>query len=209
MNNLLKMNNSLENLSDLEFLTLLMGSDDAKTILNKYKEIYNLKDININCIDNLKISDNSKNNLKLFLSFSKREYIKRNVNKPKLFTSKEIYEYMKYYYSSLKQEVFYALYFNNKQELIEAKMLFKGTVNRTTIHPREIFKEAVLLSASRIVCMHNHPSGDVKPSIDDMAFSETINEAGKIIGIPVIDHIIVSDEGYYSFLDNNKYFSRF
>ena len=76
-----------------------------------------------------------------------------------------------------------------------------GTVNKSIVHPREVFKYAYLSSASSIVCMHNHPSGDVLPSKDDIMFTKALVEIGKIQNIPVLDHIIVGDEKYYSFQD--------
>ena len=78
-----------------------------------------------------------------------------------------------------------------------------GTINGSITHPREVFKEAYKLSASSIVCMHNHPSNDIRPSREDIRFTENLVEIGKIQGIPVIDHIIVGDDNYYSFYDNN------
>ena len=78
-----------------------------------------------------------------------------------------------------------------------------GTINRSVVHPREIFKEAYLLSASSIVCMHNHPSGDVTPSHEDIVFTKNIMEIGQIQGIPVVDHIIVADDEYYSFYEKH------
>ena len=74
-----------------------------------------------------------------------------------------------------------------------------GTINRSIVHPREIFKEAYLTSSSKIICMHNHPSGDVTPSIEDIRLTKSLIEIGKLQGIPLIDHLIVSDENYYSF----------
>ena len=79
-----------------------------------------------------------------------------------------------------------------------------GTVNRSIAHPREIFKEAYKNSASSIVCMHNHPSGDLTPSIDDIQLTESLIEIGRISGINVMDHLIISDNNYYSFYDNQK-----
>lgn len=78
-----------------------------------------------------------------------------------------------------------------------------GTINRSVVHPREIFKEAYLLSASSIVCMHNHPSGDVTPSHEDILFTNNIMEVGRIQKIPVVDHIIVTDYEYYSFYEKH------
>lgn len=121
-----------------------------------------------------------------------------------LKTSKEIYEFNKYLFTDKKQECFYCLYFNNKQELIERKLLFMGTINRSVVHPREVFKEAYLCSASSIVCMHNHPSGDIRPSLEDKKITNALIEIGRINGIPVVDHIIFGDTSYYSFYDDGK-----
>ena len=77
-----------------------------------------------------------------------------------------------------------------------------GTVNRSVVHPREVFKYAYLSSASGIICMHNHPSGDINPSRDDIMFTKALVETGRIQGIPVLDHIIVGSDNYYSFSDN-------
>ena len=79
-----------------------------------------------------------------------------------------------------------------------------GTINRSIVHPREIFKYAYLTSASSIVCMHNHPSGDVTPSREDIRLTNALVELGHLNSIPIVDHIIVSDNGYYSFYEDGK-----
>ena len=81
-------------------------------------------------------------------------------------------------------------------------MIFKGTINCSITHTREIFKEAYLVSASSIVCLHNHPSNDVTPSKEDILFTEKLMKTGTIQGIPVIDHIIVGESNYYSFYEH-------
>ena len=78
-----------------------------------------------------------------------------------------------------------------------------GTLNKSIVHPREVFKEAYRLSASSIICLHNHPSGDLTPSKEDIRITDSLIKIGQINGIPVIDHIIISDNGYYSFYENN------
>lgn len=74
-----------------------------------------------------------------------------------------------------------------------------GTLNRSIVHPREIFREAYLLSASSIVCMHNHPSGDVTPSMEDVELTKSLIAIGKIQGINLVDHLIMGNDNYYSF----------
>ena len=78
-----------------------------------------------------------------------------------------------------------------------------GTIDRSLIHPREVFKNAYLCSASSFICMHNHPSGDVKPSKADLDVTKMLMEIGRIQGIDLLDHIIVSDKNYFSFFENN------
>lgn len=81
-----------------------------------------------------------------------------------------------------------------------------GTINRSVVHPREVFKEAYLLSASKFVCLHNHPSGDLKPSKEDLEFTRALRNIGKIQGIELMDHLIITNNGYYSFYDNTDIF---
>lgn len=80
-----------------------------------------------------------------------------------------------------------------------------GTLNQSCVHPREIFKEAYKLSASSIICMHNHPSGDITPSTDDIILTKSLIEIGRLQQIPVVDHIIFGNNNYFSFYEEGKY----
>lgn len=116
--------------------------------------------------------------------------------------SLDIYRYVRYWFIGKQQEYFYCLYLNNRNEVIERKLLFMGTINRSLVHPREVFKNAYLCSASSIICVHNHPSGDIRPSREDIRLTEALVKIGDLNAIPVIDHIIVGEEDYYSFCDD-------
>ena len=96
------------------------------------------------------------------------------------------------------QEVFGILILNTKHKIVAVHEISRGSLNSSIVHPREVFKPAVLHNAAAIICFHNHPSGDPKPSEEDIAITKRLVEAGKILGIDVLDHIIVSDEGYTS-----------
>ena len=104
----------------------------------------------------------------------------------------------------LKQENFLCIYLDVTKKLIHEKTLFIGTLNRSLVHPREIFKEAYQVSASSIICIHNHPSGEVLPSKEDILFTSQLVKVGRMLGIDVIDHIIIGDEKYYSFFENHR-----
>ena len=120
----------------------------------------------------------------------------------KLISSKSVYEYFKYMFIGLKQEKVIWLYLDNAKKLIEYKELFVGTVNGCLIHPREVFKYAVILSASSIILIHNHPSGNLNPSKEDIRVTKEIKDIATKINIPLLDHIIISDNGYQSIIES-------
>lgn len=202
----------VNNLSDSELIAIILKTGTRKKsvndlsleLLNKYNIEY-LKDISINELMNINgIGEVKAIELVASIELGKRIVLKKNNKLRKLVNAKDIWEDSKYLFNNLKQEYFYALYFNNKNELIERKLLFMGTINNSVVHPREIFKEAYKVSASSIVCMHNHPSGDINPSREDIRFTESLVKTGYIQGIPVLDHIIVGEDSFYSFYDNNR-----
>lgn len=100
--------------------------------------------------------------------------------------------------SGLHQEHVIALYLNTKNEIIKKETVFIGSLNSSVAHPREIFKGAVRYSAARIIIGHNHPSGNPEPSEADHIFTERMAEAGKIMGIELLDHIIIGEHSYIS-----------
>lgn len=96
------------------------------------------------------------------------------------------------------QEVFGIVILNTKNKIVAVHEVSRGELNSSLVHPREVFKPAVLHNAAAIICFHNHPSGDPEPSRDDIEITKRLVEAGKIMGIGILDHIIVGDEGYVS-----------
>jgi len=97
-----------------------------------------------------------------------------------------------------KKENFIALYLNAKNQVIHKETISIGSLNANVVHPREVFKPAIEKSAASIILAHNHPSGDPTPSGDDIELTKQIIEAGKIMDIDVLDHIILGDKGYIS-----------
>ena len=96
------------------------------------------------------------------------------------------------------QEVFGVLILNTKHKIVAVHEVSRGALNTSIVHPREVFKPAVLHNAAAIICFHNHPSGDPEPSKDDIETTKRLIEAGKIMGIEILDHIIVGDDRYVS-----------
>ncbi|OHD41920.1 MAG: DNA repair protein RadC [Spirochaetes bacterium GWD1_61_31] len=101
-------------------------------------------------------------------------------------------------YASKKQEQFLVLTLDGSHTIIRLKLISMGLVNRTIVHPREVFKHAISDAASSIVIAHNHPSGKLEPSTEDLEITQRIIAAGDIIGILVLDHIIFAPSGYCS-----------
>jgi len=205
-------NKGKESLSINELLSIILSTgtknknvkDLSLEILNNYS-LDELKDIEINNLIKINgIGIVKAITLISAIELGKRIYMKEPTINKKLVTPEEIYNETKYLFNNLKQEHFYCLYFNTKQELIGKKLLFIGTINNSTIHPREVFKEAYKLSAYSIVCLHNHPSNDTHPSKADDYLTNSLIQIGKIHGIPIIDHIIVGENNYYSYYDHKK-----
>jgi len=116
----------------------------------------------------------------------------------------QVYEYYSPKMKGLKKEVFYCAMLDTKNRLIKEIKVSEGTLTNSLIHPREAFKEAIKESAHAVIFIHNHPSGDPAPSPDDMKVTNILVEAGRIIGIKVLDHVIIGDGKYTSLLGNRK-----
>ena len=202
----------VSSLSNEELLAIILkngskgksAKDLAINILKEIGEIDNLKNINIHTFDNIKgLGLVKKLELLVLVELGKRIFLENNKKKKVQYLNPNIiFNDNKYLFQGLKQEYFYVCYLDSKKYLIERKLLFMGTVDRSLVHPREVFKNAYLCSASGIICMHNHPSGDLIPSRADLEITKTLVEIGRIQGIDVLDHLIVSDTNYFSFYDN-------
>ncbi|HHW44664.1 MAG: DNA repair protein RadC [Thermoanaerobacteraceae bacterium] len=99
----------------------------------------------------------------------------------------------------LDREHFRALLLNTKNQVIAREVISIGTLNSSTVHPRELFKNAIKRNAAAVILIHNHPSGDPAPSNEDLAVTGRLVEAGRIIGIEVLDHLIIGDNRFVSF----------
>ncbi len=108
------------------------------------------------------------------------------------------------YLAENTQEVFAVADLDGAHKVIEIREVTKGLINRTLVHPREIYRGAIVSNAASIILVHNHPSGNMEPSQEDIEITRRIKQAGGIIGIEVLDHIIITKGGFYSFLEEGK-----
>lgn len=200
----------VENLSNEELISIILNNGTknisvkelSENILSKVNNIGELKNMTLNNLKKVNgVGEVKAIKLLSSIELGKRVYYDKEMIKIKMNSAEKIYEYIKKDLIDKSQEYFYCFYLDTKKNLIEKKLLFIGTINRSIVHPREIFKYAYLLSASSIVCIHNHPSGDTTPSAEDINLTKSLVEIGKLQGINVIDHIIIGND-YFSFYEN-------
>lgn len=124
----------------------------------------------------------------------------RDIN---MSSSSEIGKYMSDKLSGQKQEQFWALYFDKQMNLIGEKMLFQGTLYRSLVHPREIFRYGVIYGCAGIIVAHNHPSGSLSASEADLEMTKGLTKAGNVMKMSIFDHIIVGGGEYYSMREHD------
>ena len=205
--------NGVESLSNEELLAIIFktgtkgnsAKDLGSEVLSKIGNIKKLNDINFESLKNIKgIGVSKACNLLASIELGKR--INKEVEtlkNIKLTNSELVYKFYKDKIGDKKQEHFYCVYLDNRKNIIGDKLLFIGTINYSLVHPREIFKEAYLFGATALICVHNHPGGNPLPSKQDFEITNNLINAGNLLGIKVLDHVIICKNKYYSFLENN------
>ncbi|MBU4245936.1 DNA repair protein RadC [archaeon] len=136
--------------------------------------------------------------IKVLFELNKRHALAKK-KLTKITCAKDVYELMKEKLSDLKQEVFVVLYLDAKNHVLKEEIVTKGTLDASLIHPREVFRGAIKESAHAIIVVHNHPSGDPSPSEEDKRITEKLSEAGGLLDIKMLDHVVVGRNGFYSF----------
>lgn len=125
----------------------------------------------------------------------------RNINR-KIHTARDVFEYMDGRIPDGTREHLFVLHLNTKNQIVKNDLISVGTLNASLIHPREVFKAAIRESSHAIILVHNHPSGDVEPSNADRQVTTLLKQAGSIIQIELLDHIIIGKTGWFSFREN-------
>jgi DNA repair protein RadC len=192
-----------EKLRDHELLALLLGSgikdlnvlELSKKILGTIKKI-GIKKITLESLLEIKGLGKAKaSQVFAVLELGKRL---NNENKPSILSATDVWNFCADI-RGLQREHFVAFYLDTQNCLIERQTISIGTLNSSLVHPREVFEPALSFHAASIIVAHNHPSGDIEPSSEDMEVTKKLVEAGKIIGIDVVDHIILGKSSYLSF----------
>ncbi len=196
-----------ESLSDLELLAILIGSGNKErpvnSIAKQLLEVMDKKAIiaheDILAIQGLGMAKTTLICAALELGRRRLPAKKRQISTPG-----DIYPLISHYAGRM-QEHFLSVALNGAHEVLSVSVCSIGLVNRTLVHPREVFVEAVRQRATAILVAHNHPSGNLEPSVEDRDVTRRLKQAGDIIGIKVLDHLVFSEDGYFSMLEGNVF----
>ena len=195
-----------QNLKDEELLAILLRTgregknvlELARQVLTQYPKKRLLK---LRYEDLIKIK--GINSAKACTILAAIELVKRALEKgeetlPIIRSTKDVIAQAVYMRDKTREHLM-AIYLNARNEMIFKKPMFIGTLNANLVHPREIFQEALKQNAASVILVHNHPSGDAEPSEDDLTITKRIIEAGKTMGIDVLDHVIITKNKVFSF----------
>lgn len=193
-------------LTDLELIAIILGtgikgfnalqvSEQVLDILDKKNSIPSIEEL---------LTIPGIGEVKAMMILAAMEFFRRKW-KPlprKVQNAKDVFLAISHY-ANRKQEYFLLINLNGANEILNVHVVTKGILNRTIVHPREIFSLSIEDRANAIIVAHNHPSGYLNPGEDDINTTQILIESGKILGIPLLDHIIFSETNYYSFAENH------
>ncbi len=202
----------VDNLSIQELLALIIekGSKGqsvltvAQNLLAHFGNLNEMKNANIEELKKVK-GIGFATACKLQATFKLSEKAELQVKKfgEKIENPQDVFNLLKKEIRNKKKESFYILSLTTRNNLIYIDKVSTGTLSASLTHPREVFISAIKNSASTVIVVHNHPSGDTEPSEDDLKITQRLVETGKILGIEIVDHIIVSKDSYCSFNEKN------
>jgi len=198
-------------LSDAELLAILIGTgtkslsavDLAKQILQQVEQnINNLARLSVNDLTKIKGIGKAKAiSIVSALELGRRRKETHQTTKPRITSSTDVVEVINPDLLDLNHEEFWIIILNRANYVLKKTQISRGGISGTVADPKLIFKSAIEQNGSSIILIHNHPSGNLKPSQADINLTKNLKEAGKFMEIPVLDHIIVSDNCYFSFAD--------
>ncbi len=199
-----------QSLSDSELLAILIRTgtgkitalDLAKTILKDFGSLDSLACRSVSDLNKYKGFGNTKA-VTLIAAFElgKRSAVRNKDKKIKILSPLDVVNKFLPLMRDIKQEIFTVLLLDSSNHLIKEVEITRGILNSSLVHPREVFKPAITEPAAALIIMHNHPSGNPEPSTEDISITRQIVESGKILGIPIHDHIIIAGNSYTSFAE--------
>jgi DNA repair protein RadC len=196
----------VSNLSNAELLAIVIGrgnyKENAIDLSNRVLKSYNfdkLSDLSFHELD--KEFKNQVPAMKInamYEIFRRTNTLKKSGNRIKIKNAEDVFNYFVDKLVDKKKEHFYALFLDTKNRIISEDLISVGTLNASLIHPREVFNPAIKASCNSIILVHNHPSGDSKSSKEDEIVTKDLSEAGKLLGINLLDHVIIGKNEFIS-----------
>lgn len=196
-----------EVLSAQEILAIILGRgtrgksvlDITQRLLNRFQGLKGIGQASIEELTEIDGIGRAKAcQLKAVFELARRLESYPDIEKPTVATSEDVVKFVKSQFKGKKKEHFVAVLLNSRNHVLRTAKISIGSLNATVVHPREVFGEALAAHAASVIFVHNHPSGDPDASDDDIKLTRRLVEAGKIMGVGVLDHIIVSDQGFTS-----------
>jgi len=198
------LNKGVQSLKNEELLAILLGSGvQGKDVRKLAKEIVTMMD---NDFDNLSLKTLCEihglglakaSQILASIELSKRYLIREN---KRITSAQDVYDELKTY-STKNQEHFLSITLDGASHIINTRVVFIGTLNQSMVHPREVFADAIADRAAGIIIAHNHPSGTLEASRADISITQRLKDVSKLVGIELLDHVILSKHGFYSFSD--------
>lgn len=197
-----------EALSEIELLAILLGTGSrevtalelASLVMARFKSLRLLVDATVEELSEVKgVGPAKASQVKAALELARRLSQFSDLPRPVIKSPDDAAGLVMEEMRHLDREHFRALLLNTRNQVIGTDKVSVGTLNSSTVHPRELFRSAIKRSAASVILVHNHPSGDPTPSREDLDITARLGEAGKIIGIEVLDHIIIGDNRFTSF----------
>lgn len=202
-----------EALSDAELFAIILRTgtinENVVEMSNRLIKEYSLEklfDCSLKELQNIKGIGPSKAMQILAMAELGKRYNNSKSPVKKITSAKDVYNYFYERLKDEKQENFFVLILNTQNNVIKDELISKGILDSAILHPREVFKPAIKNSASKIILVHNHPSGNPQPSKEDLDITKRIVDIGKDIDIKVLDHVIIgnSEEGFWSWVEDRK-----
>lgn len=200
---------SPKHLSEAELIAILLGTGSAKQNALSLSKII-VKQFPQKALTTITLSDlitipgvgeSKAARILAALELGERLYAPSSLGKVTISSTDDLLPHIREF-AGKKQEYLVVFYLNTRNELLQREIVGVGSLNSMLITPKEIFSHALTIPCASIIIVHNHPSGDPGPSDDDIRFTRRIHEAGEVMSIPLIDHVIVSTTGYFSFREN-------
>jgi len=160
-----------------------------------------LSDLTLSELQELGINDRLAQTFLAIRELLRRSRRKRLVPGTSFQSSAAVFEYFRPLLADMKKECFWALLLDGKNRIQRAVRISEGSLTRSIVHPREVFRPAIREAAAGLLFLHNHPSGDPEPSEEDIQITKRLVETGKVVGIRVLDHVIIGAYRYFSFAD--------